>query len=111
MLAKYTSLRHIKDRISRIRASNEELKDWKYPKGKGGSHSFDGPIPALTQELANKLTHAQQAVIRLHQQLAESLESMRDLSAVTPETTAQPRRGEAKGLEYDPAELRPGLFI
>lgn len=106
LLAKYTSLRHIKDRITRIRASNEELKDWKYPKGnKGALHDV---VPALTQELANKLTHAQQAVIRLHQQLAESLDGLKDLSAVTPEAATQPRRGEAKSSDYDPSELKPG---
>lgn len=81
------------------------MKDWKYPKGK--SH-FD-IVPQLTQDLANKLTTAQQAVIRLHQQLAESLDTIRELSAVTPDTTA-PTRGEAKSSEYDPEDLRPGAF-
>ena len=45
----------------------------------------------------------------MHQQLAESLDGMRELSAVTPETVTQARRGEVKGPDYDPADLRPGM--
>eukprot|EP01113_Clastostelium_recurvatum_P021844 TRINITY_DN2594_c0_g1_i2.p1 TRINITY_DN2594_c0_g1~~TRINITY_DN2594_c0_g1_i2.p1 ORF type:complete len:662 (+),score=231.45 TRINITY_DN2594_c0_g1_i2:1340-3325(+) len=98
MLEKYLQIRHLKDRLGRLRVSLDELREIR-----GGKKG--GPL-APDERTARSMTAAQKNIIRLHQQIVEAQDTLRDMPIVETHTPTYTSigKGTVHPLDHLPVE-------
>ncbi|EFA75252.1 hypothetical protein PPL_11327 [Heterostelium album PN500] len=96
LLEKHCKLRHVKDRLTKLRNNISEFKDIKLPQRNArnsdtANHSF------LDEKIASKLTTAQKSVIRFHQQVVEAIQYIEEMPFVTQSDKLSSSRGSSVG--------------
>nr|CAG4716441.1 unnamed protein product [Naegleria fowleri] len=73
LIEAFANIRHIKDRVDRLRKSISELRDWKSPKSQKSIQTI------MDEKMLSKLTTCNNAAIKLHKDLISALEYIQDL--------------------------------
>ncbi len=63
------------------------------------------------EKMAAKLTNRQKTIIRLHQQLLEALDTLRNTPVENQKTATNSGRGKEVTSSYAPTELRSGIPV